>query len=255
MADIEQLIQARDRVRAEFQTIGDMRPGSLQKNLTRYGKLDGTDIPVRKEETGSRPCKTVGEGLARPARPGPPRSPHRGTRQTRRSLPAGGARQGLLPDQPDAHELPPVPGAEPVHLNGGRRRSLQVRDRGPVETRRHALERRRRKRRHRTAPPSTATDSTTSGSEGLAGITGPVQYGRAPIATRLLLDRVVLSERRNQDPLHRSGPSPRRIRICPRMMSPGTGSRQNGREPAFSRNADVLLRYTWHRKIPDSPYQ
>ncbi len=38
MADIEKLIAARDRAREEFQTIGDMRPGSLQENLTRCGK-------------------------------------------------------------------------------------------------------------------------------------------------------------------------------------------------------------------------
>ena len=38
MADIEKLIEARDRAREEFQTIGDMRPGSLQENLTRCGK-------------------------------------------------------------------------------------------------------------------------------------------------------------------------------------------------------------------------
>ncbi len=38
MADIEELIEARDRAREEFQTIGDMRPGSLQENLTRCGK-------------------------------------------------------------------------------------------------------------------------------------------------------------------------------------------------------------------------
>ena len=38
MADIKELIEARDRAREEFQTIGDMRPGSLQENLTRCGK-------------------------------------------------------------------------------------------------------------------------------------------------------------------------------------------------------------------------
>ncbi|MXW87872.1 MAG: hypothetical protein F4Z55_19055 [Boseongicola sp. SB0667_bin_21] len=38
MADIEKLIEARDRAREEFRTIGDMRPGSLQENLTRCGK-------------------------------------------------------------------------------------------------------------------------------------------------------------------------------------------------------------------------
>ena len=38
MADIEKLIEARDRAREEFSTIGDMRPGSLQENLTRCGK-------------------------------------------------------------------------------------------------------------------------------------------------------------------------------------------------------------------------
>ena len=38
MEDIEKLIEARDRARQEFQTIGDMRPGSLQQNFTRCGK-------------------------------------------------------------------------------------------------------------------------------------------------------------------------------------------------------------------------
>ena len=38
MADIDSLIEARHRARADFATIGDMRPGSLQENLTRCGK-------------------------------------------------------------------------------------------------------------------------------------------------------------------------------------------------------------------------
>ncbi len=38
MTDIDRLIEARDRAQAEFATIGDMRPGSLQENLTRCGK-------------------------------------------------------------------------------------------------------------------------------------------------------------------------------------------------------------------------
>ena len=38
MQDIQKLIEARDRAREEFQTIGDMRPGSLRQNLTRCGK-------------------------------------------------------------------------------------------------------------------------------------------------------------------------------------------------------------------------
>ncbi len=38
MTDIDRLIEARDRAQAEFATIGDVRPGSLQENLTRCGK-------------------------------------------------------------------------------------------------------------------------------------------------------------------------------------------------------------------------
>ena len=38
MQDIKKLIEARDRAREEFRTIGDMRPGSLRRNLTRCGK-------------------------------------------------------------------------------------------------------------------------------------------------------------------------------------------------------------------------
>ena len=38
MADIEELIEARDRAWEEFKTISDMRPGSLQENFTRCGK-------------------------------------------------------------------------------------------------------------------------------------------------------------------------------------------------------------------------
>ena len=37
MADNEMLIEARDRAKEEFQMIGDIRPGSLQENLTRSG--------------------------------------------------------------------------------------------------------------------------------------------------------------------------------------------------------------------------
>ncbi len=36
--EIDLLIEARDRAQAEFATIGDIRPGSLQENLTRCGK-------------------------------------------------------------------------------------------------------------------------------------------------------------------------------------------------------------------------
>ena len=38
MADIERLIEACDRAWEGFQTIGDMRPGTLQQDLTRCGK-------------------------------------------------------------------------------------------------------------------------------------------------------------------------------------------------------------------------
>lgn len=38
MADLEKLIESHDRAREEFRTIGDMRPGSLQRNLTRCGE-------------------------------------------------------------------------------------------------------------------------------------------------------------------------------------------------------------------------
>ncbi len=38
MADIDKLIEARDRARNDLATIGDLRPGSLQENFTRCGK-------------------------------------------------------------------------------------------------------------------------------------------------------------------------------------------------------------------------
>ncbi len=38
MSDIDKLIEARDRARADLATIGDMQPGSLQETLSRCGK-------------------------------------------------------------------------------------------------------------------------------------------------------------------------------------------------------------------------
>ena len=43
MADIEKLVEARDRAREEFQTIGDMRPGSLQR---KPHPLRQTELPL-----------------------------------------------------------------------------------------------------------------------------------------------------------------------------------------------------------------
>ena len=130
----------------------DGRSWHFQRRRDRSRRSSGpqpnANGPLR---TGERPCGTVGKGLARPAGPRASRPRHRGARKTCGTLPESGREHGLFPDEPGAHGLSTVPGAEPVRLNRGHPGGLQVRDRGPAEARRDALERRRRQRLHRAA--------------------------------------------------------------------------------------------------------